>query len=123
MSNVQDVSGDPSMLDWLRNAGHGHLLSQQNDYNNIPAHSPSPPIIPSGRISADPYGNSYNQSASFTGTGNANTQSYSHPQSPVNFGQSPTQFIAPHMNQPYDADIEVKKSNIYLFFYFFVLNK
>jgi len=107
---LQDVSSDPSMVGWLRQAGHGHLLDQQHQFSNIPPSAPSPPIIPSGQSGIDPYRGSYNPSASFSGIGNVNTQPYNYQQSPTNIISSPTQFFAPHMNQSYlDMDIEVKK--------------
>jgi len=140
---LEDVSNDPSMVGWLRQAGHGHLLDEQRQYTNVPLSSPSPPIMSGGYSGTGTYGDSYNQSAAFSGVGNVNTQSYNqpasfsgagyvnpqsynqpasfspvgnvntqsydYPPSPTNFISSPTQFIAPHMNQPYDMDIEVRK--------------
>jgi hypothetical protein len=149
--SLHDVSNDPSLIGWLRQAGHGHLLSDhQNHYANVGLHqshyanvglsSPSPPIISGGHSSVDPYidsynrsasysgvdpyTNSYNRSASYSGVANFNTLSHNHQQSPTNFVSTPTQFFAPHMNQhQLDMDIEVKKSNFIILFFFTFINK
>ncbi len=108
---LQDVSSDSSMIGWLRQSGHGHLLDQQNQFSNIASSSPPPPIS-GGYSGTDPYANSYNHSASSPPNVNFNSQSYNLQQSPTNFISSPTQFIAPHMNQQFDMDIEVSKNNL-----------
>jgi hypothetical protein len=107
---LQDVSGDSSMIGWLRQSGHGHLLDERHQFSNISSSSP-PPIIPAGYINTD----SQNRSASFHQNDNFNTQSYSPQHSPTNFISSPTQFIAPHMNQQLDMDIEVSINKIFNF--------
>jgi len=43
---LQDVSNDSTMMDWLRQAGHGHLLDERI-HNNNAASSSSPPPPPS----------------------------------------------------------------------------
>jgi hypothetical protein len=126
---LQDVSNDSSVIGWLRQAGHGHLIDENrrlanasssispainssggysstnvdgyhNSYNQ--SSSISPPIISSGGYSSshvDPYHDSYNHSSSFSHINNANIQSYQHSTSPVNFASSSAQFLAPHMNE------------------------
>ena len=114
---LQDVSNDSSMISWLQQAGHGHLLANQHGYAGVsssaplPPSPPPPPIIPAGYSNATGYGNSYNHPTSFSQ--NINTQSYGGQHSPVNFVSSPSQFIAPHMDPQIDINIEVS-SNIIL---------
>ena len=106
---AQDVSHDPSMIDWLRQNGHGHLLANQNQYSNNtssppPIFSPppppaSPPIISGGYSNTEHYGNSYNRQPS-----------------PANFISSPTQFIAPHMNSQFDMEVEVSSEMLFTSF-------
>lgn len=121
---LEDVSTDSSMIDWLRQSGHAHLLANQHEYSNHsssaaavgvsaataahpPPLSPSPPIISSGFGNASYHQESYNRSGSFEQNNIVSAQSYGL-QSPTNFVSSPSQFIAPHMNNPQlDADIEV----------------
>ena len=119
---LEDVSNDSSMIDWLRQSGHAHLLANQHEYSNRPAsaavgvsatHPPAPPLSPSPPIISGAFGNanyhqeSYNHSGSFEQNHTVNAQSYGL-QSPTNFISSPSQFLAPHMNNPQlDADIEV----------------
>ncbi|CAF1236494.1 unnamed protein product [Adineta steineri] len=71
---LQDVTNDPSMIGWLRQAGHSHLLNDQNQYANSSS-SPSLPIIPAGRASVDPYHNSFNRSSSHSQVVNFNNLS------------------------------------------------
>lgn len=117
--SLQDVSNDSSMLGWLRQAGHGHLLEHQQEYSNVassappqppppPAFSPSPPPrISGGYGDTNHYHGSYNHSGSFAQNTTFNPQSYGTQQSPTNFISSPSQFMAPHMNSQLDIDIEV----------------
>jgi len=136
---LQDVSNDPSLIGWLRQAGHGHLLSEQSHYANVGVSSPSPPIISGGHTSVDPYIDSYNRSASYSGVdphidsynrsasysgvANINTLSHTGQQNPTNFVSTPTQFFAPHMNQhQLDMDIEVRKSNFIILVIYFLIN-
>ena len=115
---LEDVSNDSSMIGWLRQAGHGHLLENQQDYSNLASSAPPPsqpphpqalsPSPPPPRISGG-YGDTdqYNHSGSFAQHTNFNPQSYGTQQSPTNFVSSPSQFLAPHMNSQLDIDIEV----------------
>jgi hypothetical protein len=99
---LQDVSNDSGVIGWLRQAGHGHLLEQQQQFHNASApvvssggynsynqsSSISPPIISSGGYSSSsntlPAYNSYNHSSSFSHIDNAtiphiqSSASYSH---------------------------------------------
>lgn len=119
---LEDVSNDSSMIDWLRQSGHAHLLANQHEYSNRPssaavgapaAHPPAPPLSSSPPIISGGFGNasyhqeSYNRSGSFEHNNTVSAQSYGI-QSPTNFISSPSQFLAPHVNNPQlDADIEV----------------
>ena len=95
---LQDVSHDSSMIGWLRHSGHGHLLEEDRHYSG--AHVSSsilaapPPAIPM---------HSYARDASYYARG----QSYGYAPSLVNVVTSPTQFLAPHANYHYDAEVEV----------------
>lgn len=106
---LQDVSQDSSMLGWLRQSGHGHLLEDRQGTANL-AHSPSAPIIrdaPTERV-ADFH--RADLSPSFARADNYQSQSYGYQPSAANFVHSPTQFLAPHMNQyQTDAEVEVKE--------------
>ncbi len=106
---LQDVSNDESMIGWLRQAGHGHLLNDQHQYANLSS-SPSLPIISAGQTHADNYHDSYNRSTSFSNNANINCESYDSHQTSANFAPPPTQFHAPYMDQyRTDVDIEVRK--------------
>jgi hypothetical protein len=106
---LQDVSQDSSMLGWLRQSGHGHLIEGPQGTGNL-VHSPSAPIIrdfPAGGIAnfhrAD-------LSPSFARADNYQSHSYGYQQSSANVINSPTQFLAPQMQQyQYDAEVEVKE--------------
>ncbi len=120
---LQDVSNDSSMIGWLRQSGHGHLLENQHQYANFSPSvppplppSPPPPIISSGYANTNSYGDSYNRAASFPQNINYNAQSYSGQHNPTNFVSSPSQFIAPHMNPQIDLDIEVSLNNFQFLF-------
>lgn len=104
---LQDVSQDSSMIDWLRQSGHAHLLAQDNHYSSAAVRTASPPIISGEYANAGQYNaSSHGGSASFVQADNYHTQAY-HPQpSSANFVTSPTQFIAPHNNPQLDMDIE-----------------
>ena len=130
---LQDVSNDHSMMDWLRQSGHGHLLDSGNHDNNYPppktssSSSPPPPLFGSSGGGSGNYGSSSpqmnipNQSSTFPPTSNYggagspllssgyfNPQSMDHQSSPLNLSSSPTQFLGSNMNQQQlDADIEV----------------
>lgn len=161
---LQDVSDDQTMISWLRQAGHAHLLDEQlrnndrtssppsenipfrqNDSSNFspipppnyPAQttslSPLPPIFDGGFNSGDPLINSLHQSGSFPPSNFPSTSIYGGAPgpmsptiispaqhfgaspydlqpSPLHFNSSPTQFLAPNMNQhQLDMDIEVKE--------------
>lgn len=158
---MQDVSEDPSMIHWLRQAGHGHLIEDQfrkavnasspppsnppYGQNTSPSNYPpqltslsSPP--PSQQLStsfsggfnmASPPLDTLNRSGSFSGAdfnrqpaygtagspappmipslGNFNTSPFNQQHSPLNFSASPTQFLAPNLNdQQLDINIEVR---------------
>jgi hypothetical protein len=50
---LQDVSNDQSMMDWLRQSGHGHLLDERsgNAINTSSSSSPPPPPFLSNLLS------------------------------------------------------------------------
>jgi hypothetical protein len=65
---LQDVSNDSSVIGWLRQAGHGHLIDENRRLANASS-SISPAINSSGGYSStnvDGYHNSYNQSSSIS---------------------------------------------------------
>jgi hypothetical protein len=190
---LEDVSNDQTMISWLRQSGHSHLLDEQlrntnttssspppnvsfgqtNSSSNFPSPPPNyppattssssyppattssasypPPTTPSSNYplqttslssppplfggsysSGNPLINSLNQSTSFPqtnfhptssyggpggspspplipSTSHFNAPSYDHQSSPSHFMSSPTQFLAPNMDQQQlDMDIEVK---------------
>src|SRR4051812_16692249 len=113
---LEDVSNDSSMIDWLQQSGHGHLLANQHGYSNIssssaavgatiarppPPLSPSPPpMISAGYANANYHHDSYNRSGPIEQHTTVRPQSYPIQRSPTDFISSPSQFIAPHMNNP-----------------------
>jgi hypothetical protein len=160
---LQDVSNDPTMMDWLRQAGHGHLLDerihntnaasssspppppslnapfgQTTSSSNYPPQStslPPPPPQPSfggGYNTSGAQSNAFNRAAAafpltdlhptptygpnssssppvIPPTSHFNASPYNQQSSPLHFSSSPTQFLAPNINQQQlDADIEVK---------------
>ena len=128
---LEDVSNDSSMIDWLQQAGHGHLLANQHGYSNTsssaavgasassappplrPQLSPSPPPIISGGYANENYRHdSYNRSGSPEQNNSFRSQMYGTQPSPTNFVSSPSQFLAPRMNNPQlDMDIEVSATS------------
>jgi hypothetical protein len=161
---LQDVSDDHTMISWLRQTGHAHLLDEQHhNGDNVSSPPPPPPQnIPFGPTSSSsnfsplPPSNYPPQTASmpspspnFSGGFNSNdplidnlhrsgsfpqsnflptstyggynsgplsspthhfaAPSFDHQSSPLHFNSSPTQFLAPNVNQQQlDMDIEVK---------------
>ncbi len=176
---LQDVSNDHTMINWLRESGHSHLLDEQHHNGNTTSSPPPtsssnyppptisslnyppppptssssypppvtsspnypapttslsspPPTFGGGYNSSDPLMNTLNRSGSFpridfqptanySGAAGSpsppiipqmshfNAPSYDHQSSPLHFNASPTQFLAPSMNQQQlDVDIEVK---------------
>jgi hypothetical protein len=135
---LQDVSDDQTMIGWLRQAGHSHLLDEQPHNANtmspqLSAASPPnypppttslsspPPLFGGGHNSSNSLLNMFNPTASYNpGIGSPSppiipqtTQfgglPFGQQSSPLHFTASPTQFLAPNMNQQQlDMDIEVK---------------
>ena len=158
---MQDVSEDPSMIHWLRQAGHGHLIEDQfrkavnasspppsnppHGQNTSPANYPPqltslsspppsqfPPSFSAGFNTASPSLDALNRSGSFGAAdfnrhstygaggspappmipslGNFNGSPFDQQHSPLNFSASPTQFLAPNLNdQQLDINIEVRR--------------
>lgn len=104
---LHDVSQDSSMIGWLRQSGHGHLLEEDRYYSGAHASSagvaaslpPPPPPPPPAPV------HSYEQDVAYSARG----QSYGYAPSPANVVTSPTQFFAPHANYHYDAEVEVSE--------------
>ena len=125
---LQDVSEDQLMINWLRQAGHGHLIEDHH-----PNHNVSPPIAasmsapaPTTSLSSPPLLDHLTHTGSFQRTdhtppltyGRAGMSPPSPPpssgfnqrQSPLNFDSPPSAFISPNMNdQQLDHTIEVMK--------------
>ncbi|CAF0729705.1 unnamed protein product [Rotaria sordida] len=126
---LQDVSNDPTMIDWLRQSGHAHVLDERLLNPNVSA-SPPPFNIPYGQstslsspihgfnmgyTSSSPQINSVNRSSSFLQPPYHSTSSYEgaahplspllvapsygHQSSPIHFTSSPTQFLSPDTNR------------------------
>jgi hypothetical protein len=161
---MQDVSEDPSMINWLHQAGHGHLIEDQfrkavnasspplsnplfgqnASLPNYPPQSTSfsspppsqyPPSFSGGINTVSPPIDPLNHSGSFAHTDFNQPSTYGaagspappmipqlahsngspfHQQqhSPLNFSASPTQFLAPNLNeQQLDINIEVRRSS------------
>jgi hypothetical protein len=49
---LQDVSNDSTMMDWLRQAGHGHLLDERLPNTNATSSSPPPSNVPFGQTTS-----------------------------------------------------------------------
>ncbi|UJR10079.1 hypothetical protein I4U23_014301 [Adineta vaga] len=73
---LQDVSNDSSMLDWLREAGHGHLINKTHQYSNIST-SASLPTIPRNCSSDELYHASQNRSTAYGQVASFNKESAS----------------------------------------------
>jgi hypothetical protein len=168
---LQDVSNDHSMIDWLREAGHAHLLDERPQNTNTTSSSPPPqnnlygqatssssyPPQPTSLSSPPPmFGGGYNstdhqldalhrsgslprtdffQGGSYggatsssppiiPGSHNFGGSPFNQHSSPPPYASSPTQFLAPHMNQQQlDVDIEVKQITMIRFNIFFFVNR
>ncbi|CAF0747048.1 unnamed protein product [Adineta ricciae] len=72
---LQDVSNDSSMIDWLRQAGHGHLIAKDQQYSNIST-SASLPSFPHTVNNDELYRSSQNRSTTFGQVANFNKESY-----------------------------------------------
>ena len=96
---LDDVSNDASMINWLRQAGHGHLLAnQQASFNG--SLSPQPPMI-----------RDIQQSAWFPSMNHYCNQPFDYHHGQGNAAPSPAQFFAPRSNMyEFDADVEVSAS-------------
>jgi hypothetical protein len=128
---LQDVSNDPSLIDWLRQSGHGGLLDDRQHFSNTSS-SPAVPMIGGTQTNIHPQSISFNQPQSYDRQGSPQmnsfnqsqsynrqqspqmnsfnqSQSYDRQYSPQNFISSPTQFHASNRDQQLDADIEVRK--------------
>lgn len=111
---LQDVSHDPSVVNWLRQSGHGHLLDDRHQSTNYPSSAPAP-IYSNDYRSSDPYSDLYQRSTSFAGAENFGSQPYDAQYKRDNFMRSSAQFLAPHASQPqYDIDVEVIKLTLNL---------
>lgn len=106
---LQDVSQDSSMLGWLRQSGHGHLLEDRQGTRNIASPSSAPIMrdIPPARPVEIPRAD---LSPSFPRVDNFQSQSYGYQPNSANFVSSPTQFLAPNTNQyQFDSEVDVSE--------------
>lgn len=72
---LQDVSNDSSMIEWLRQAGHGHLIAKDQHYSNIST-STSLPSFPHTANNDELYRSSQNRSTTFGQVASFNKESY-----------------------------------------------
>ncbi|CAF1453366.1 unnamed protein product [Rotaria sordida] len=107
--SLEDVSNDLSMVNWIRQCGHGHLLDEQIRPSRIASSIP-PPIPPRNYNDIDPYCDSYHRSRSFSRYENFHTQSYNPPYRCNSFISSPAEFLAPRANRSHvDMDIDTMR--------------
>ncbi|CAF3408894.1 unnamed protein product [Rotaria socialis] len=104
--SLQDVSNDSSMINWLHQAGHGHLVADQHR-SAVMSPSTSAPIVTHNYDNTDRYGDLYNGAVSYAQADHLHGQSYGTQYRHEDFVSSPTQFLAPYSHQQsYDADVE-----------------
>ncbi|CAF2124828.1 unnamed protein product [Rotaria magnacalcarata] len=104
--SLQDVSNDSSVMNWLHQAGHGHLVADQHR-SAVMSPSTSAPRVTHNYDNTDLYGDLYNGAEAHAQADHLHGQSYGTQYRHEDFVSSPTQFLAPYSHQqPYDADIE-----------------
>ena len=133
---MQDVSNDQSMINWLRQSGHAHLIDEHNEMTNMSSSvpqlssvnapydttgssstypqtvvsnaSPDLPMFMRGYRPNVPADNMVNRSVSFHRDASPDP-----PVIPTHFAGSPTQIHSPTLNDPnLDISIEVNMFEI-----------
>jgi hypothetical protein len=77
---LQDVSNDPSLIDWLRQSGHGGLLDDRQHFSNTSS-SPAVPMIGGTQTNIHPQSISFNQPQSYDRQGSPQLNSFNQSQS------------------------------------------